>query len=122
MTTESAENMVNRLVHDVGRCAKNLRLQSDLGQEELAKRIGVDQRGISKFERGGYTRVEFLVSAIKYARYFKIDPAIFLFGTGHADIHTITSDALRIARVYDQSPNETKLAVANLLLNASYHS
>jgi transcriptional regulator with XRE-family HTH domain len=121
MAIESAEEAVDRMVHEVGQRAKSLRLQHDLGQEELSKRVGIDQRGVSKLERGAYKRVEFLISLLKYARYFKTDPALLLFGTGHQDVSVLTQDAVRIAQVWDKASSDTKLAVANLLLNAVHH-
>ena len=117
MTHESAEIYVDRLVYEVGRRALALRKQHDYRQTELAYLTGLDQRSISKLECGNYKRVEFLISVVRFARYFKIHPSVFLFGTGRVDVDTLTDEAINIAKAWDNATDSTKLNVANLLLS-----
>lgn len=106
MKHESAEIMANRLILDVGRRIKNLRLQRRLDQKDMMRLSGVAQQQISKLEVGSYGTNHFLITVIKLARFFELSPAELLFGE-----QEIPHEALRIAHAWQEAPEKTKMNV-----------
>lgn len=109
----SAEQQAESLIDHIAFRIRTLRAQEGLLQGELAQRCGLRQQTISKLENGDYRRNEFIVSTLKVATYFQIDPALFFFGHFH-----LTPESLHVAQAWENAPEHIRRSV-NLLLNAA---
>lgn len=108
----SAEQLADKLVNHISYLVQTLRKQENLRQDELALRCGVRQQTISKLERCDYRRNEFIVSALKVAQYFKLEPSTLFFG--HAEL---SPEALFVAKTWETAPENARQAVQSLLRN-----
>ena len=107
----SAEQQAELLIDHIAFRIRTLRAQEGMLQGELAQRCGLRQQTISKLENGDYRRNEFIVSTLKVATYFQIDPALFFFGHFH-----LTPEAIQVAESWENASDSIRRSV-NLLLN-----
>ncbi len=107
----TAEQQAEALIDQIAFRIRTLRAQEGLLQGELATRCELRQQTISKLETGDYRRNEFIVSTLKVAAYFQIDPALFFFGHFH-----LTPESLSIAQAWENAPESVRRHV-HLLLN-----
>lgn len=109
----SPELEVNEIIRRVARQTEYLRIRAGFdSQTDMEKKSGIRQQLISKLENPerGYHTNPFLVNAIKIARFFDIDPAVFLFGERVA-----SSEALEIARLWESAPKNVQQSVRVIL-------
>ena len=64
---------------------KDLRIDSDLTQKELANKLGISQQTLSDYEKGKYDLPNDLL--IKYADYFKVSVDYILERTNNRSIN-----------------------------------
>ena len=107
----TAEQQAELLIDRIAFRIRTLRAQEGMLQGELAQRCGLRQQTISKLENGDYRRNEFIVSTLKVAAYFQIDPALFFFGYFH-----LTPEALSVAQSWENAPEPVRRSI-HLLLN-----
>lgn len=65
---------------EIGNRVRLLRLQSNLSQRELAKKLGSSKSVISRFERGVYKSLNTQVLD-KYCAYFKLNYKSFIYAS-----------------------------------------
>lgn len=110
MAKLNAEQQADRLVNHIAYLVQSLRDRERLRQDELADRCGLRQQTISKLERGDYRRNEFIVSALKVAAYFNLDPSALFFG--HAEL---SPEALFVAKTWEAAPENVRRSAQALL-------
>lgn len=113
MPSLSAELQAESLIDQIAHRIRTLRAQEGLLQGELAQRCGLRQQTISKLENGDYRRNEFIVSTLKVAAYFQIDPAIFFFGQIN-----LSPEALMVALAWTNAPAPVRRSIQVLLQSA----